>query len=440
MRLVFAQVLTWFVVTLVVTAVAVVVTTSFLSTRSAHPDSFLPRLAQLHRDEAREAYERGGRRALTEYLAHLSSYLPDQRYLLDRDGRDVLTGDDRSTLLASARHRFGPMFGGSQTLEADPTPDGAYTFVVVTDPLFSLWTTLPVYGWIFVMVVFLAYAIAVTLMRPLRELHDKVVRFGQGDLTARVGSKRRDGFGDLARAFDDMAERIQVDVETERRLLHDISHELRSPLTRLSLALALARAGGDSADALRRAQLEVERLSQLSDELVDVVRLDASAEDARVRNDLVTLVASIVEAQHLEANQRGCRILPALHGAPMVDGDPRLIWRAVENVLRNAIRHAPPESTVSVAVEPSDDTVAIVVRDSGPGVPDSMLADIFRPFFRVETDRGRASGGVGLGLAIVQRAVQVLGGDVVARNAHPGLAVEIRLPLAREGTLAQVAS
>jgi two-component system sensor histidine kinase CpxA len=217
-----------------------------------------------------------------------------------------------------------------------------------------------------------------------------------------------------------MAARIQSLVEAQRRLLADVSHELRSPLTRLNLAVELARKAPEA--SLDRIAREAARLNELVGEVLDLSR--AEANPARERVELRTLVEQLVEDARVEAEPRGVRLELRAEEC-VVTGDPELLRRAVENVLRNAIRYAPEGSAVEVAVTAQG---GVRIRDYGPGAPEAELGRLFEPFYRVERDRDRASGGAGLGLAIARRAVALHGGTIAAENAGPGLAVTLRIP------------
>jgi two-component system sensor histidine kinase CpxA len=262
-------------------------------------------------------------------------------------------------------------------------------------------------------------------------LQAAVDRFGKGDLKARAGSQRRDELGQLAQTFDRMADRIEILLSAERRLLLDVSHELRSPLARLNVAVELARSGSDPESALNRIQKEADRLNTLVGELLQVTR--AEGDPAAMRGEPVRLdelLREVVEDASIEANSRHCRV--ELQNAPPVTihADRELVRRAVENVIRNAIRYAPERTAVEVSLK---DGPCVVVRDYGPGVPPDSLPRLFDAFYRVEDDRGRASGGVGLGLAIARRAVEIHKGTIRAENAIPGLRVEMCFRLAGAG-------
>jgi signal transduction histidine kinase len=280
-----------------------------------------------------------------------------------------------------------------------------------------------------VVAVFFCYWLARYLTRPVRNLQKAVERFGHGDLSARSGTTRKDELGDLGRAFDRMAGRIETLLHAERRLLLDISHELRSPLARLAVAIELARSGDDLECALNRIQKEADRLNSLVGQLLQVTR--AEGDPSSLRREAVRLdemVGQLVSDSALEASSHGCRVEYGRHEPVTVEGDPELLRRAVENVMRNAIRHAPPETAVEVKLARDNGRAVIDIRDHGPGVPEEALPRLFDAFYRVESDRDRTSGGIGLGLSIARRAVELHKGSIRARNAQPGLEVELELP------------
>ena len=287
--------------------------------------------------------------------------------------------------------------------------------------------------------VLLCYWLAFHLTSPVRALQRAVERFGRGDLSARVNSTRRDELGRLARTFDRMAGRIETLLTAERRLLQDISHELRSPLARLGVAVELARSGDDWNAALNRIQKESDRLNALVGQLLQVTR--AEGDPSSLRHEAVRLdelVQQLVDDSGIEAAAHGCE-LKYEKGEPMtVEGDPELLRRAVENVIRNAIRYSPPSSVVEVSLARNNGKAVVDVRDHGPGVPDGALPRLFDAFYRVERGRDPASGGVGLGLSIARRAVELHQGSIRAKNAQPGLEVELELPVTENGARASL--
>ncbi len=244
------------------------------------------------------------------------------------------------------------------------------------------------------------------------------------------------------RDFDTMAERLETLVKAQSRLLNDISHELRSPLARLNVALGLARqrAGVESADMLDRIELEASRLNELIGRILTLARLEDGEQDVpQTPVPLDELVLRVAEDAEFEAQARHCHVHTTIpDGDWGVRGNASLLHSAVENVVRNAIRYTQERSSVEIELECDESakrTEAVLkVSDSGPGVPDDALGKLFEPFYRLDDARGRLTGGVGLGLAITERAVRFHGGKVTAFNrAEGGLRVEIRLPLISDG-------
>ena len=212
--------------------------------------------------------------------------------------------------------------------------------------------------------------------------------------------------------------------------MQDVSHELRSPLSRLSSAFELMKDASDSEAAVSRVRREINRLSQLVATLLEVNRSESDPSSMRTQPvPVASLTEEIVEDSGGEAEVRNIRIETQIHCSTVVEGDPELLRRAIENVLRNAIRFAPAGSCVQVRVHDSNGRVKILVRDYGPGVPENLLGRVFDPFFRVDESRDSAAGGVGLGLSIARRAVLLHQGTIIARNAAPGFQVSIAIPV-----------
>jgi two-component system sensor histidine kinase CpxA len=226
-----------------------------------------------------------------------------------------------------------------------------------------------------------------------------------------------------------MADRIETLLTAERRLLQDISHELRSPLARLSFAAELTKTAEDRNAAAARVTKEIDRLTNLVGALVEVTRVEGDPATRRVEHlDLERLVQELIESSRMETDARGCRVRFESEGPLPVRGDRELLRRAVENVLRNAIRYAPEGTAIDVRLEAAAGKAAISIRDYGAGVPAEMLPRIFQPFFRVDGSRGSQTGGVGLGLAIAHRAISAHHGQIGAENAAPGLRVRLEIP------------
>ena len=279
------------------------------------------------------------------------------------------------------------------------------------------------------------YLLALYLAAPLKKLRLTVQAFAQGNLGARVGPSlgNRGEFADLGRDFDNMAERISTLIDSQKRLLADISHELRSPLARLSVALELARKSSSPAAAgpLNRIEQEAERLNELVGQLLALTRLESGAERVPAETVLLEeIVQQIIDDANYEAKPQHKEVTIVQLDNCRVNGSPELLRSAVENVVRNAVRYTAPGTAVEVGLYWKLATAELTVRDRGPGVPENELDRIFEPFYRVSEARDRASGGAGLGLSIADRTVKLHGGTIAARNVEGGLLVVIRLPLA----------
>ncbi len=431
MNSLFAKLLVWLGCSVIITVVG----SAFISAWNVDRDDSdrrapAARMVHFQLEEARAAYEIGGRPGLQAFLARLSHVYDAEGILTDQAGRDVLTNQDRSALVRRARRRSAYPFFRNGNMVGRAADDGQYWFFFLEPQnRIGSWFLLPEHLFVIVAGVLLCYWLAWHLTSPLRKLERAVESFGRGDLSARVNSARRDELGRLARAFDRMADRIQKLVTAERRLLLDISHELRSPLARLGVAVELARSGDDLDAALNRIQRESDRLNALVTQLLQVTR--AEGDPSSVRREPVPLddlVKQVLDDSTIEAAARGCELKYQSSGAATVEGDPELLRRAVENVVRNAIRYAPRETAIAVSLVRQNGKVLVDVRDEGPGVPDESLPRLFDPFYRVESDRARSSGGIGLGLSIAKRAIELTKGNIRARNVHPGLEVEIELP------------
>lgn len=436
MRSVYAKITLWSFGTLLLSLVAFFFVTAVVSFQAAHRTGSFGRIQSMELESATEAYQSGGPRQLQIYVDRLRRYVSGEHFLTDAKGVDLLTGIDRSAMLADAVPEGGrpKHFGGRMVLMAK-SADGRYCWISqMGAPPMDIGNYLPYYALILGAIALLCWLLALTIVSPLRMLARTVDRFGAGDLSVRVNSQRRDEIGELSQAFDRMAERIGTLLSAERRLLQDISHELRTPLARLSFAAELVRTADNPNEAVARLKKEIQRLTDLVSTLLQVTRAEGDPSAATFENLwLDDLLADVMEDCRVEADARGCSltISSSLHVA--FDGDRELLRRAMENVIRNAIRYAPADSTVDVELTGSHDAARIAVRDYGPGVPEDALSKIFQPFFRVDDARESSTGGVGLGLAIAMRAVGLHHGAMGARNMHPGLQVWIELPLIGSG-------
>jgi two-component system OmpR family sensor kinase len=277
-----------------------------------------------------------------------------------------------------------------------------------------------------------AFALAWYFAKPIRHLRRAFDAAAGGDLSVRVGASmggRRDELADLGRDFDHMTERLGHLLEGQKRLLHDVSHEMRSPLARLQAAIGLARQQPEHLEkTLERIEREGERLDVLVDELLTLSRLEAGVAGATEAVDMQELLETIVGDARFEgaARQVGVELLAA--ALPEVCANPELLHRAIENVVRNALHHSPPGSTVQVTGHAEGKRLRLGISDQGPGVPPEALEKIFQPFYR---GGGKTSGGgYGLGLAIAERVIAAIDGQIRAKNLDSGgLVVDIDLPV-----------
>ena len=273
------------------------------------------------------------------------------------------------------------------------------------------------------------------LAKPIRSLRNAFTAAAAGDLDVRIAGRMghgKDELNDLGRDFDGMVERLQALIVGQRRLLHDVSHELRSPLARMQAAIGLANQQPDSASSsLARIERESMRMDRLNGELLALARLQAGFTGATDEDvDLRELLGAILDDADFEARSRKRAVTAAYTCDGLVRGNAELLRRALDNVVRNAIKYSNEGGTVHVSARPDDAgrRVVLAVEDNGPGVPAADLDAIFEPFFRGAN--GNGADGHGLGLAIARRIVEAHGGTISARNrAGGGLAVEMILPL-----------
>jgi len=286
----------------------------------------------------------------------------------------------------------------------------------------------------------ICYLLARYLTAPIFGLGASVRRFASGELSARFGpslGRRNDEIARLAHDFDSMAERIESLLTSQRVLLRDISHELRSPLARLAVALELCRkqSGSDLSNNLDRIEREAGRLNDLIEQLLTRNRLESGISEAKkAAIDLAGLIREIAEDAAFEAESMGRRVEVTSCDTCLISANEGLLRRAIENVARNALRYTGEGTAVEISLRRTSDSgkpfARIAIRDHGRGVPDESLPHLFRPFYRVGDSRERDTGGAGLGLAITEAAVRLHGGTVQA--SHPqdgGLMIEVLLPI-----------
>lgn len=380
----------------------------------------------------------GGEPRVTRALRDLPKGMRNHIFVLDADGRELL---GRERVLKKLKH--GRMkVSSKQMVSADgreytlissgrippralfaPGPRGVGMRLLVAAVISAL----------------VSFLLARYLAAPLGQLSRASRRLATGDLSARVGEpldRNRDEFGQLARDMDEMAARLQVAQEANRRLLRDVSHELRSPLARLRVALEIARNKDQSqvVEELNRIELESERLEALVDEVLGILHESSGSQQLNItRFDLAELLQDLVETVNYEITDKGKPIELKTPLPLPLEADRDLLWRVFENLLRNALMHGGDSVAVDVSTEPSDREIIIRVTDTGPGIAEQHLARIFEPFYRVDEARARTGGGHytghGLGLAIAASAVRRHGGRISAHNRQGGgLEVRVVLP------------
>jgi signal transduction histidine kinase len=399
--------------------------------------------------QATEAFEAGGLDGLRSWLTGIKRpEISSRTFILDSADEELLGRAVPETLrdppkdarrIANTNLRG---IGGPLVLVG---PDGK-TFRVVIGPLRSgphlfgeLETPQVSTATLFIALVVSAvvcFFLARYLVSPVDQLRRATRQIASGDLNVRVSTKlkgRNDELGLLASDLDTMSERVRNLLELKQQLLRDVSHELRSPLARLQLALSLARRQENTGveRQLARIACEADRLEELIARTLRLARLERPMQGLEsVPLDIAELLTHIVSDVGIEAEAHGSTVALETDRPLPVKGDPELLRSAMENVIRNAVRYGPPGSKVGIESRRMGSLIEVMVRDSGPGVPEKDLGLIFEPFYRVDAARNRAVGGDGLGLAIAARAVEIHGGRIQARNLEGGgLVVQLSLPM-----------
>ncbi|HYR33508.1 MAG TPA: ATP-binding protein [Burkholderiales bacterium] len=395
-------------------------------------------------DMAAATLRHGGVEALRQWMNDWQGRRPLPVFAVNDEGRDLLGREVPVAALASARELAARGADGQGVrLVAAPGQENFLLFVprgfAPEPPRAGGRREPPVAPWEVIVIgitTSLAFSalLAWYLVRPIRSLRWAFDAAAAGRLETRVSplmGRRRDEIADLGRDFDRMAQQLQTLVNAQRRLLHDVSHELRSPLARLQAAIGLARQSPATLEtSLERIEREATRLDSMVGEVLALARLEAgTASQGRERIDLAYIAASIAEDARFEAESLNRGVSFNATGDAPVIGSADLLHRAVENVVRNAVKFTQEGTTVEVRVHTTRTSAVLTVTDHGPGITPSELAKVFDPFYR--GDAGQGTSGFGLGLAIAQRAVDAHGGAIRAANvAGGGLQVEIELPLA----------
>ena len=396
--------------------------------------------------------QRGGEPLLLEWLLTFERHPSVNAYVIDSRGLSLTPEVPEAVLsYALAADSYSAqvnVLGYSEILVKSPirSVDGNIYLLVVEflHPLAVF--NLPAYlAWgviaSFLLFAVWGYLLSRYLTQPLLALQRSVRAFAHGQWPVHISSyllKRKDEVGELGREFEAMAQRIQLLLAEQRQLLSDVSHELRSPLARSAIALELARldAVPEQEEYLERIELENSRLNELIEDLLNMARLETLQDKQQWQLlDCGKLLQSVVDDAQFEYAKNTIEFTYP-NKTVWVRGDARLLQSAFENILRNALIHTAPATSVQVSLKVTD-YVELTIRDHGAGAPEEMLEDLLRPFVRAEQARERSIDslqqghrGFGLGLAIAQRVVHYHNGSLGLKNAESGgLEVLIRLPL-----------
>jgi two-component system sensor histidine kinase CpxA len=382
---------------------------------------------------------------LAPYVAETERRHRIRVWLINRDGSDLFNREpDEKVLALSARLRGRARRAHARTEGQRLLAFNVYradlnhfrAVVVIPDRHFPIVKVLGANPWLRILLAFLVsglicYLLSRLMTRNLKQLQTAARRLATGDLETRINVRESGGdeTDELARDFNSMAAQLQERVLAQKRLLSDVSHELRSPLARLRIALALAQQKpADSARFLQRIELDTERLEELITQLLTSESADFDPEG---RVDLMPLLQTLCESADFEGRAKGSRVaLQTTLKEAVVAGTSDPLRKSFENILRNALTYAEAGSTVRVKLGRLNERFEVRVEDRGPGVPEAELGKIFDSFYRVDNARERETGGYGLGLAIARRAIQQHGGVIRAENTDQGLAIIVQLPAA----------
>jgi signal transduction histidine kinase len=450
----FVKIFSWFWVTALVIIGIIFVGRRVMDLRPIESSSMYASVASMLAAEAARAYESGGPAGFTRFASSLAGDHKSQLFLLDEFNKDVLSrAISRETLrLASEAGKdqlvtkYIPLYERVAAYKFVSSSGRPYTLVLyehsaplnLTGVLLSAGIPF-LLGLLFVVTV-LCFWLAYHIAAPIHNIQSAARRVAQGDLSARVPhavSLRRDELAALAMDFDSMVERIETLIRTQRNLLTSVSHELRSPLARLNVSLALMRkyTPQEAFDICERMERDIARIDALIEQLLTLSRLEAGLSLGERENvNFTLLVQEVVADGNFEAQSLGKSVsLESSSPVVLETADSLALRSACENIVRNAIHFTRPGTEVNVALgidnAASSRHVFLTVRDQGPGVPKDALQNIFSPFFRINGP-GRRKEGNGLGLAIALEAIRLHHGSITASNLNPeGLEISVRLPV-----------
>lgn len=398
--------------------------------------------------EASEALRADGRDGLENWLNSLQGVTKALIYVVDTRGKDILGRRLPAPVLIALRRFGNDRRHGSRRDPGNLRPARPFTQLVGTDgSVYTIFVLPPRSGvahWLadrslatLALLAFLASAtvsllLARTISRPVGTLRDSATAIAQGKLDTRVPapvSQRRDEIGLLGKEFDRMAGELQRALERQTELTANVSHELRSPLARLRVALELARRKAGDLPEFSKMDEETEHLDALIGQILEFSRLDAKSSEDRSELNLTDLVHAVVEDVRFEFGNDAGIEMAAPDETISVIAYETAVRACISNVLRNAVLHGTSAGQVHVDVAREADDAVITIQDDGGGVAEKDLQRLFEPFFRAQqSSSDSGSQGTGLGLAIASRAAARNGGSITASNRNGGLAVIIRLP------------
>ncbi|HVZ82377.1 MAG TPA: ATP-binding protein [Terracidiphilus sp.] len=450
-RTLYVKIFGWFWLTLTAGSLIIVLLT-FATGTQLLGRRWMRLTQDLYAQSAVDFYESGGRPALEHYLETLRAGSGMQACLLDGANQQVLGGTlplhvnrvlERSLETGMSSFRLGLVWTAATPLQSGAR---SYIFLVEVRPLRGFLDgrtfTMPLLGRLALALVVAGigcFFLTRHIVAPVRALQTAALQLASGNLGSRVLpaiGPREDELADTARAFDQMADRIQVLIQRRQELLADISHELRSPLTRLSVSLELLRRG--ESDVLDKMEADIGQMNTMIGQILMLTRLDLQpSQIASAPVDLVPIVKAIASDAEFEMQGEDKRVIIAAPASCIVRGDAKLLHSCIENVVRNAVRYTEPGGAVTmtlraIAHAAHPPQCEVLIEDEGPGVPPSALPFLFQPFYRVSESRDLREGGTGLGLSISHKIAELHRGSIAAANRsdRSGLAVRLVLPSA----------
>jgi two-component system, OmpR family, sensor histidine kinase CpxA len=450
MQRLFLKIFLWFWLTVILTGISLVL--AFILQPRGVPSQWNALLADSTRyigSGAVRALEDGGAPAASEYINRLSQDAHIHACIFDRTGQ-VLAGEYCSEFTGMVRQVAGGELsnsttsrglariataikgsGGSTYIYASGLPAGPRAALGIA-PAAVLFRA----GMALLVSSLICYLLTLYLTTPILRLRSVAQQIAAGQLSMRAEpamEARRDELGDLVRDFNRMADKTEQLIHSQRQLLYDVSHELRSPLARMNVALDLLRGRVHEDPALDRIEIDLQRLNEMIGRLLTIAKLEATSTLQTSESvDLAELLASVTTDANFEAQEKGSHVEILQTADLTILGDPNLLRSAIENVLRNALRFTQPGTTVEATLQTNSaigSGATLSIRDHGPGLPENELTNIFKPFYRVTDSRSRDSGGAGLGLAITERVIRLHGGSIQATNdPNGGLRIEMIFP------------